>query len=82
MLATTFGIPLIALETPAFADLLARGIGIGYKADESGTLAAALASAIGKDTAEMRARAFAFAEDRRPEKASSQFFEALTARLR
>jgi glycosyltransferase involved in cell wall biosynthesis len=81
MLALTFGVPLIAPEAPAFVDLLSRGTGFGYKADEGGALSAALASAIGRDATEMRARALALAEDRHPEKASSQFFEALTARL-
>lgn len=81
MLAMSFGVPLIAPEIPAFADLLARGTGIGYDPEQDGALAAALARAVGMDTTEMRARAIAVAEDRRPEKASAAFFEGLTAGL-
>lgn len=82
MLAISFGVPLIAPETPTFVEFLARGTGIGYEPSRNGALAAALASAIGKDGTQMRERAIAFAEDRRPEKASAQFFKGLTARMR
>lgn len=82
MLALSFGVPLVAPETAAFSDLLARGAGIGYAPDDRRALVAALSQAIETDPAAMRGRALALAEERNPEKASGVFFERLTAGLR
>jgi glycosyltransferase involved in cell wall biosynthesis len=82
MLALSFGVPVVAPETAAFADLLARGAGIGYAPDEPGALTAALAAAIETDPAGMSGRALAIAEEQRPQVVSSLFFERLAEGLR
>jgi len=81
MLSMSFGVPLIAPQIPAFAELLSKGTGIGYDPEQEDALTAALAGAIGNDTTEMRSRAVALADERRPEAASAQFFKGLTTGL-
>jgi glycosyltransferase involved in cell wall biosynthesis len=82
MLALSFGVPLVAPETAAFSELLARGAGIGYAPDEPGALTAALAAAIETDPAGMSGRAASLAEERTPRDASNLFFERLAEGLR
>jgi glycosyltransferase involved in cell wall biosynthesis len=81
MLAVSFGVPLVAPETVAFSELLARGAGIGYVPDDRRALAAALAAAVETDPEGMRGRALELAEARNPQNTSDAFFEGLTTGL-
>jgi glycosyltransferase involved in cell wall biosynthesis len=82
MLALSFGVPLVAPETAAFSELLARGAGIRYSPDEPRALTAALVKAIDTDPAGMSGRAASLAEERTPRDASNLFFERLAEGLR
>jgi glycosyltransferase involved in cell wall biosynthesis/SAM-dependent methyltransferase len=82
MLGLSFGVPIVAPETDAFAQILELGAGIGYAPGEAGALAAAMATAVEADPAGMRSRALAIAEERSPPKASAAFFAGLRQGLR
>ena len=77
MLALSFGVPLVAPVSVAFDDYLERGAGIGYQPEEADALTTALIRAIEADSRDMCAAAREIANERRPEVASSAFFEGL-----
>jgi glycosyltransferase involved in cell wall biosynthesis/ubiquinone/menaquinone biosynthesis C-methylase UbiE len=77
MLSLTFGIPIVAPESHAFTELLARGAGIGYPANDIGALAGAMAAAVATGPRGMQDRARAVAMERSPSIASDAFFSGL-----